>query len=257
MRMMRSWISVGAAALATVVGLVFASGALAQGGSSIAAATPLPIGQPVLGGGILNGDGLGTWTYKEFYRAALHSGDEVTVNAEATSVWSVRMAFYDPSINDFNMPSDDPYGLGGAAGAAEVGGNDKGQFKFVAPSSGSWTLYLYNPCLSCTSAQTSYALTAFVRHFTSVRLGGGSRVRVGSRARITGTMQGVRSGKVRVRLLRGGHTVRRATVRISGGRFRWSPKLTRRGSYRVRAAYAGDGSHRSAAASRTVRARTR
>lgn len=120
-----------------------------------------------------------------------------------------------------------------------TGDNGKRQFKWIATGGGRWILNLVGGDV------LGYQLTARVQHFTSVKLNA-PRVAAARRPfHLTGSVAGVTSGQIALALTSRGQKPVTALVPLGkNGSFAWAPRAPKAGTWRVRATYYGDASHR-------------
>jgi hypothetical protein len=227
----------GAAAAVAVAALAFA--ALADAVSdpyrnSIATAPDLPLDQTTAGG----------WTDAagEFWRITLSAGDRLAVDYSVPSQSGCRplnIYVYTPNITDAEVETANPAARGSTP-------ND-GEFTFIAPFAGRWTVLFGQ---SCFGASMSYSFTAHVRRFTATTLSVPRHVAAGRKLRIRGSVKNVLDGKIVLRLS-GTRSVHK-TWPLTNGRFAGAVRLNR-GTYRLRASYLGDASHRGSFAKAVVK----
>ena len=140
------------------------STALAQGGSSIASASPVTFGlqnfgTAVVPAGVQCDAGGFDDAFRSWWSLGVVAGDSVTVN------WQVQVGqndarftqidVYPVGTNDFSLPNTNVAADGGL-------GTQMGQFKFNAPETGSMPLDFFAP--DCASNPGPYDFTAYVQH---------------------------------------------------------------------------------------------
>lgn len=217
--------------LAVVAALSIAGAALAGGGTTIATAPDLPVGQQVTGGGSPTDDPY--CVYREFWRIALTRGDQLKVDFGTLNGYTVIVYVYSPSTTDYNFNEGNSL--------ASAGTNDKGELKYVAAGSGRYLLYLRTA--SC-DVDLAYELTAYVRHYTHAILSGPSIVRKGSRIRLRGQITGASAGRAAMQVLKHRHWRNLGLVSIgAGGKFSYATRARKPGLERLRVVYYGDNSH--------------
>ncbi|MGE3138118.1 MAG: hypothetical protein AB7I08_08720 [Thermoleophilia bacterium] len=130
------------------------STASGEGGTSIAAAPPLPVGQQTFG----------AIERLDFYKASLNAGDTLTVDFASIDGNYVQICMLKPEITDFTLAESECWTVSNWTETAS-------QFRWTVPAPGAWTFlianglciddggdYVTNPC----SRKTSYAFTASV-----------------------------------------------------------------------------------------------
>jgi hypothetical protein len=237
--------SVGLVLLACGAAGVVSLASQANGGSSIATASALPIGQQVLGGGPYTGKGPYLGWDTEFWRVPLENADLLKLDYSPTTTPDgvVGVCVMPPATTDYTLSQTRCMLSDVASGKREA--------RFRAPSKGSWLLLVFNYRFGARS--WSYELTAAVRHITSLHLVLPKLVAVKQRFAIHGTLgttAGKATGAVAVSV-RGAALSKPVSfvAPIAAGKFSVKVRLPRAGTYTVRAAYYGDGSHLSSRAS--------
>lgn len=241
LRMGRRHLGLGAGAAALVVVLLGGGVAFANGGSTIANAPDLPLGEQVASG----------WSlplqdrYGEYWRLSLKAGDRLVIDVGVTqtacaSGSSRGIDVYSPSVTD--------YTVGRASPTIEHGTNfnDKDEFVWIAPSPGRWTLFFYG-CI-----KMSYEFTAHLQQFTRVAVSAPTLVAVRHPIRIRGRVTPVASGKVSIKLSTRGGTSSKVVAIKRNGAFTGSFTPKTAGTYKVKVNFYGDSSHRPSAASAVV-----
>lgn len=223
------------AAAAALAALFVAAVALGDGGgATIASAPELPIGSPVVAGS--TGSQFG-----EFWRITLAAGDLLTIDYGTTNGCTVYLYLYAPTVTDYT------YNDARVVEGDRTGSNGKHEFTWIATGTGRWILNVQG----CSTL--GYQMTAFVQHFTHVTLSAPRAVAARHALQVRGTVSGVQSGKIALRLTARGQTPISALVPLTAtGTFAWAPRPAKTGSYRLQAIYYGDSSHRSSRASVTV-----
>jgi hypothetical protein len=213
-----------AAALTAVFAavLLVAATAIASGGSSIASAPELPLGQLVAGGG----------QRADFWRIKLFGGDQITFKAslpggEFEAIKYYEFSLYPPAVEDFsyasansvaNNPESDVFGLT--------------EFTLTSPFTGLGTLavcegdYREQGCSDTiypTDPMDAYTFTATITHATSLTIAAPTIVRRGSTVTVRATISspaGVPQGNCLIQSqlapVTGGRCSRR--IRIGRGR---------------------------------------
>lgn len=177
------------AAVAVALALALAPGAAASGGTSIADAPTLALGQVTAGGG----------QQQEFWRAALYSGDQITFLADLTGPEFKNYAFtlYDPSVTD--------YSLRNAEAANElIATFGKNQLFLSSPFTGLGTLDICEGAILATKpcgqaaadfvqnleAQADpYSFTATITHATNLVIAAPTIARQGSSVMVRATVR--------------------------------------------------------------------
>lgn len=218
-----------AAALAWAL-VVVAQSALADGGSNIASAPELPLGQQVQGG---TTDGC---KQEEFWRITLLRGDRVTLDYGSLNGETIVLAIYSPSTTDYTFDGDSPIGSLANSGTAR-----KAELRYVAPAPGRYVLVFRTAACGVAMA---YEMTGYVRHLTNATLTAPPVARAHSRLTLKGRISGLNAGKVAIQAR---NTTRWKTLTLMAvkrnGSFVYKARVGAPGTYRFRAVYYGDASH--------------
>jgi hypothetical protein len=207
-----------------------------NGGGSIATAPTLPLGHTVASGwsqnccNIDNAPGNG-----EFWKLKMNAGDRLVIDTASTTsdCDSVPALYiYAPSVTDYTISQTNPV-------ADLNNGASKYEYKWVAPSSGSWILFFSN----CETY--SYTFNATVQLFTATALKRPPAfVRLRSKLRLSGTTAVASTGTVLLKIS-GPHKLRiNKLVQLAAGRFHLVYRPSRVGRYYFKAVYGGDSQHR-------------
>jgi hypothetical protein len=218
-------------AAALLAGLLVATGAFADGGSSIANAPELPIGQQVQGG---TTDGCKN---EEFWRLTLLRGDHVRLDYGSLNGETIVLAIYAPSTTDYTFDGDSPIGS-----LASSGTSRKAELRYIAPAPGRYVLLFRTA--ECGGVAMAYEMTGYVRHLTHATLGGPTVARAHSRIKLHGTVKGLASGKVVTQSLvhRRWKTISLVSVAANGS-FAFTARVGAPGVQRFRAVFYGDPTH--------------
>jgi hypothetical protein len=230
----------GLAGIAAVVSLVYLTGALAGGGNYISNAPDLPIGTQVVSG-CLWANRNQNWDYcAEFWRVNLSSGDLLVIDYGTTNGYRVGLCLLSPGITDYTYSE---------AGCNDLGGSDdytdtKHEKQFIASVSGKWTLVVKGLTFG---GDLAYEFTARVRHFTSTTMSAPLSARRGTRVWLRGTVSGASAGTVQIQDRTSAKTKALGSTKIqANGSYAYRVRLgTMKKTYRYRAIYYGDSSHRS------------
>src|SRR5437588_11339367 len=84
--------------LGTIPGLAAAT--LKDGGSDVASAPEIPLGQQVDGGGTAPASG----GYHEFWRVTLKRADHLRLEYGTTNRGAVQISLYAPAVTDYTLP---------------------------------------------------------------------------------------------------------------------------------------------------------
>ena len=209
-----------------------------NGGTDIASAPELPIGQEVSGGGTSDAE------YTEFWRILLRAADHVRLDYASTNGTQVIIGVLPPSVTDYNYTGNlDAMALPFVNGGADRGTTTKDEGLFVAPRSGDYTIALQVPGPNDVLA---YTLTGYVRHYTHTTITAPPLVRKRAAVVYRGTVAGASSGKIELQSRSLTHSVWKtfalATIDANGS-FRYRTRVAGTGTYRIRAVYPGDSSH--------------
>jgi hypothetical protein len=180
-------------------------------------------------------------------------GDQIVIDLGSTNKDWVAVCLLQPDVNDYSVNDEPPC-------VATVSTSSKRQLRFIAPASGGWIVVVWG-CKGCgvfrpNAVRVAYEFTAFVQRFTRVTLLAPARVSVGRRVKLKGTVEGagVATGVVDLVARVSGQWVPLGSTRLqAGGTFFFTPRLSQRGSFRVRAVYNGDSSHRASGTTVTLR----
>jgi hypothetical protein len=203
--------------------------------NTIATAPDLPLNQTTAGGWV---DAAG-----EFWRVTLGTGDRLVVDYSVpaqSGCHPVNIYVYTPNITDSTVEAANP--------AAHGHTSDNGEFTFVAPFPGRWTVLFGQ---SCFGASLSYSFKAHLQQVTATTLSVPRHATAGKKFRVHGSVENVSAGKVVLRLS-GPRSVHK-TLPLANGKFAGAVLLTTRGTYRLRASYLGDASHRGSVAKAVVK----
>ncbi len=141
---------------ATAAALTCAAAGLASGGTSIASAPVVPVGQQEFGDTAKVPQNSYGYS-KEFWKLPLRAGDRVRIDWEEATGTEVRLYVYPPSTTDYTM--------GSTYATFEQGAdaNGKNELVFAATGSGTWPLVFAS---SAISAETpgSYDFVVYVQH---------------------------------------------------------------------------------------------
>jgi hypothetical protein len=210
---------------------------LANGGSSIATAVPLPLGQDIVGGGTYTCNTCdSSYQWGEYWKVAVLPSDTITIDYSSTDQQEVSLCLFQPSVTDYTVSDSEC--------AAQDETSDKHELKFVFPSGGNWTLNVSTG--GCCSNTMAYEMTAYIRHFTHTMVSAPALVNHDHFVTYTGVVSGVTSGKVellaKVPFVAGWKPIAIAKIG-AGGKFTAKVKAVGPGTYKVKAVYAGDSSH--------------
>jgi hypothetical protein len=216
-----------------------ASARSAAGGSSIASAPPLPLGQTVTSGWNLTDTVNNTGEYGEFWRVQMGAGDRIVIDMADTGGDSCgpgtpNVAIYAPSVTDFTISQSQQ------TASFSSGSSTKYEYVWVAPTPGNWTFF-FDGC-----RQNSYTFNASLQLLTVTTLVPPPRlVSTGGSIPVHGTISGISSGELLV-VVTGPKGFKRfgKVLPIHGGSFTWSFKPTLPGVYHFRASFPGDANHR-------------
>jgi hypothetical protein len=218
-----------------------------NGGATIATAPSLPLAQKHASGWV-ESSSPDNVSFGEFWRVQLNAGDHLIINATVTESCggpggSLDVDVYAPSVTDYTIGHTDSVKSG------EFDPN--GQFVFVAPSTGDWTIFFNRGCGSL-----AYDFTAFAKAPTHAVLTGPARVPAHRTVTLTGRISGISSGTVAIQVQVGRHwrTLGKVPVRPSG-RFKFAARVGERHHYLYRAVYSGDTTHVASRAMFTVTVR--
>lgn len=166
----------GLLATALVV-LTAAAPAQADGGNSIASATPVTFGQQEFGntanGSRAYSDGCGT-TYRSWWSLSVMAGDRVVIDWEAQQPDYTQLSLYPIGTSDYNLDHTSSKAF------QRSGSNGKNELVYTVASTGTMPLALR----ACGRAGGPYAFTAFVSHGLLLSFPHVSRVRRNSTLRI-------------------------------------------------------------------------
>lgn len=211
---------------------------LQGGGTSIATAPTIPLGQHIVDGSS-QADGNGH--VRLFWRVPLAPSDQLRIDYGPTNGNGVELDLFAPPVTDYTFRDTNPL-------ASDSTGT-KREMKFVAPSAGRYTLEV------TTYYQLAYEMTAYVRHHTTTSLTVPKLVSAYASLPIRGAVSGATDARLLLRVAGPRGFKRKAVRPINGsGAFSWATKIGSSGRYRVRAIYYGDDDHLASSASRTVRA---
>ena len=225
--------------------LLVATVALADGGTTIANAPELPIGQTVSG----------SVARADFWRLTVGAGDQLIINFAALSSENVYLCFLQPTVDDFTLQDARCWQPGGLDNTQ---GNTKRQTSRTFASAGRWTLavgaygcilYGQRVIVRCNAA-TQYQLTAYLRRATHMSLTTPALVvKHTARVVLTGKVLGATSGNVAIQTRKGNRYVNIGVAPVSAaGGFRYSLRPTKTGPVSYRAFYPGDSGHRPSSA---------
>jgi hypothetical protein len=210
------------------------------GGTTIASAPELPLGQT-----IVDGDGGNAYQYGLFWRVTLATGDRLILDYAQTEPYFVHLKLFKPTVTDYTLNN------ASAIAYNQTGQNGKGEFVWVASGAGRWIVNF----LSDAATQLGYQAIAYVQRFTSVSLQTPPLVAVGQALRVTGSVNCASGGKIALQITATKQKPITAVVPLSStGAFSWTSRLRAPGVYRVAAIYYGDRSHRSSKTARVVHA---
>jgi len=225
--------------------------ARASGGDSIAAAPELPLGQQQFG----------DVDRFDYWRVTMNAGDLLTANFGLTGGdLDVGLCVIRPDVTDYTKD--------GARCVAYRETGTKSQLKFIATTSGRWTLVFganWYGCLLGSGSQSiditwdctrrvAYEVTASIKHYTRTTLRAPRTVRAGARFTLRGRVVGASSGSVELerRAARRWRLMTSVPLR-SDGSFSLSNRARSRGLLRFRTRYLGDVGHRPSSAAVSVR----
>lgn len=223
--------------------------AVAGGGTSIASAPELPLGEHIVDGAYVDEYGKkGHW-----WKVTLHAADRLVLDYGNTlQTGGFKFAIYRPDVTDYTLGQSREFAVANQVGGASP--RQQEHFVWVAPSAGRWNLLLTG-ISSSGGYDAGYEMTARVQRYTSTTLNGPRLV--GARKTVTfrGTVRGISSGKVEMQTAKasGGWKSVALVATRAGGFFSWTTRTAGAGTYRVRALYHGDASHRPSAAALTIR----
>ena len=145
--------------LVYVLGLAVVVSAHAEGGSSIASAPTIALGQQEFGK-LASHDmgGCGTW-----WLLPATSGDAIQLDWEVAD-HRVVLSLYAPGTNDFNYPQTQPLANG------QVNGNGKAELTYIAQQTGNMPLFLRDPGCSGSAVPGPYSFTVYATHALNVAL---------------------------------------------------------------------------------------
>jgi hypothetical protein len=225
--------------------------ARASGGDSIASAPELPLRQQQFG----------DVDRFDYWRVTMNAGDLLTANFGLTGGdLDVGLCVIRPDVTDYTKD--------GARCVAYRETGTKSQLKFIATTSGRWTLVFganWYGCLLGSGSQSiditwdctrrvAYEVTAAVQRYTETTLSAPRTVRVGAHFTLRGRVAGAGSGSVQLERRMARHWRIVKSIRLgSDGSYSLSTRARSRGLLRFRARYLGDASHRPSGA--TVRVR--
>ena len=235
--------------LLVILGFLAASSqadiAQANGGSSIANAPELPIGEQIQGGGNTNTSPLGPtdggWTgccYGEYWRITLSRGDHLRIDYGSLDGNVAEVALYTSGVTDYT------WNQGRSNPLFDESTSTKDEARYVAAQSGRFTLYVVHDCGACGSPVLAYELTAYIQHYTHATLAGTRVVRAHGRLTLRGEIAGLSKGKVAIQSRQGKRwkTLKLSHVTSRGG-FAVKTEVGAPGTYRFRVVFFGDVSH--------------
>jgi hypothetical protein len=208
-------------------GLVTVSALADGGGTSIATAPNLPIGQQVSGGGTAAARG---HDFADYWRVTFRRADQFRLDYGSTNGNNVGVCLYDPSVTDYTLSNANCFDVDET--------NGKHEFRYTAPSPGRYTLQVWN---YGGGTDLAYAMTGYIQHYTHATLTGPSIARAHTRIALAGKIAGLSSGKVAIQTNTSGRWKTQALLPVrSDGSFRLTTRVGAAGTFRARVVFYGD-----------------
>lgn len=151
-------------ALMAMLGLVGAQAAQADGGKTIASATPIVFGEQEFGNsanGASTPADFGDTNCDEYWALAVTAGDAITINWEGQSS-SLTLNIYPVGTTDYNL------GNANTVTSQQLNANNKNQLKFTATRTGTMVVDFQDGDYCGQGSTGPYDFTAYVKH--AVRL---------------------------------------------------------------------------------------
>lgn len=226
-----------------------ATGSQPAGGPNIATAPELPLGQSISGGSVKDDRG----NYQDYWRVTARSGDVLTLDIASQSSNGVTACLYTPAVTDSSLDDADCHASGAVQGVGS------GTLTFNLSSGGRWTLALRGA--TAQAQPFAYTLTAGVafsgitKQATATTVRAVRRARVGAPVLVVGSVNPFSTGRVKLQVRAPGVAAWHSLAMIplsADSQFSYRTRFRRTGTYRLRATYQGDATHRASTGLATI-----